>query len=289
MSAYSCEKKQIRPPIVDGIFYPNREDALKTRIKDIVHSVERPPGKAFAILSPHAALQYTGKLTAEAFTAASLREIKTVVIIGPMHRDPVDGFALPTAQCFQTPLGSVRVNNRYLNELVHTKNNFMFDNIPHFEEHCIEIQIPFIQYIFPQADIVPILIGKQTERNILLLSDALNLTFGTDYKYILFVVTSNTASFISGTRPAAEASRFLSLLKLRDWHGMVDSLNNKNLSACNTAGIASILALCDIDHRLQFDVNILDSCNSGAKNGNSKKIVYYTAAALYLEEQASEV
>ena len=188
-------EKQIRPPIVDGIFYPGKGKELKAEVKRLIESAEIPKGDASALITPHAAFQYTGTLAAEAFKSAALRKIKTVVIIGPMHRDPIDGFALPTCQFFLTPMGKVRVNNKYLNALSKADKNFVFDNIPHFEEHSIEVQLPFIQFLFPGADIVPILTGKSTENNVKHFSKSLNLTFGTDYRYILFVVTLNTSSY----------------------------------------------------------------------------------------------
>jgi len=288
MNTFGFRKKQIRPPIVDGIFYPANKIKLRIEIEQLIKSVKRPADNAFAVITPHAAFQYIGSLAAEAFKSAALREIQTVVIIGPMHRDPIDGFALPTAQFFLTPLGRVRVNNRYIDALSKADSGFVFDNIPHFEEHSIEVQLPFIQFLFPNADIVPILTGKETENNVKRLSRSLHLTFGTNFKYILFVATSNTSSYIYGTNPEAEADKFSRLLMLKNWHKIINARQKKELSACNLTGISSILAFADSIAEGQYRIEILTTGTSGIKTRSIQKKVYYTSAALYLEEDDKE-
>lgn len=288
MNAFGFRKKQIRPPIVDGIFYPANKSKLRIEIEQLIKSVKRPADNAFAVITPHAAFQYTGLLAAEAFKSAALREIQTVVIIGPMHRDPIDGFALPTAQFFLTPLGRVRVNNKYIDALSKADSSFVFDNIPHFEEHSIEVQLPFIQFLFPNADIVPILTGKETENNVKRLSKSLHLTFGTNFKYILFVATSNTSSYIYGTNPEAEADKFNRLLMLKNWHKIINARQKKELSACNLTGISSILAFTDSMNKYRYRIEILNTGTTGLKKRGIQKKVYYTSAALYLEEGNKE-
>ncbi|RKX83948.1 MAG: AmmeMemoRadiSam system protein B [Spirochaetes bacterium] len=289
MNTSGFGKTQMRPPIVDGIFYPSSKIKLKKQVEQFINSVERPEDNALAVITPHAAFQYTGRLIAEAFKAAALREIKTVVIIGPMHRDPIDRFALPTARFFLTPMGKIRVNNKYIDALSKADKSFVFNNIPHFEEHSIEIQLPFIQFLFPKADIVPILTGKTTENNIKRLSRSLHLTFGTDYKYILFVATLNTSSYIYGTDPEAEASQFERLLITRNWHEIINAAEHKGLSACNLTGISSILAFADSINEGKYKIEILDTATTGITTRSMQKRVFYTSAALCLEEKNEEV
>ena len=289
MSELDYSKEQIRPPIVDGIFYPNNKAKLKKQVEQLIDSVKRPADNAFAVITPHAAFQYTARLTAEAFKSAALREIKTVVIIGPMHRDPIDGFALPTAQFFLTPMGKIKVNTGYVEALSKTESSFIFDNIPHFEEHSIEVQLPFIQFLFPEADIVPILAGKETENNVKRFSRSLHLTFGTDFKYILFVVTSNSSSYIYGTAPEAEAAKFGRLLMSKNWREIINARRDKELSACNLTGISSILAFADSIEEGRYQIEILNTGATGIRTRGIQKKVFYTSAALYLEEKNKEV
>ena len=78
---------RIRDPIVEGIFYPDSADKLSLAVQGFLAASSTPEDKAFAILCPHAAYEYTGGIMADAFQAASLAKPKRIVILGPVHRE----------------------------------------------------------------------------------------------------------------------------------------------------------------------------------------------------------
>ena len=186
---------KIRESIVNGIFYPSEEKELITLIENLMSQTERDPGDAFAIITPHAGYTYAGKQIARAFKSTINRQIKNIVIVAPIHSKQDPGIYLPESKFFLTPIGSIPVNQDLVDELLTCSTNILNKDIPHLEEHCIELQLPFIRYLFPNIPIVPILLGNSSEKNIKLLSNALQLTFSSSYDHTLFIITSNMSAY----------------------------------------------------------------------------------------------
>lgn len=239
----SKEKIKIRAPIVEGLFYPAAAEDLKLKIEQLLEKAPNAPAEAGLIISPHAALQYAGDVAACAFKAAARRKVKTAVIIGPQHRDHFDQIVLPESQFFQTPLGTIPVNMDLVDELLSCSTRIYCNDIPHLEEHCLEIQLPFIQTLFPRADIVPVLMASQKMDIVKLLANALKLTFEKRICSTLFIVTANITSDSSSDRPAPEPNFALDLIKRKDWQGILEGAARKEVTTCGAGGIAALLSL----------------------------------------------
>ncbi len=281
MEYFTSNNEPIRPTIVDGIFYPNRGEELHRVIKEFFETINTQPGNAFAILTPHAAFEYSGKLLAQAFKSTIYRDIKTVIILGPMHRDPIEGMAVPTASYFETPEGNLRVNKEYIEKLMNNCKNVIYDDISHFEEHSIEVTLPFIHYLFPSADIVPILLGNQSIKTIKENSKAFNLTFKNDFKYILFVISSNMSSYLTGRQPREEAKRLINLTMEKDWKGIINSSEKGLISGCGANAISTLLAIDDLSEELNLKPVLLGEDNSSSIDSDENKIVNYAAIAFF--------
>lgn len=239
----SNEKIKIRAPIVEGLFYPAAAEDLKLKIEQLLEKAPNAPAEAGLIISPHAALQYAGDVAACAFKAAARRKVKTAVIIGPQHRDHFDQIVLPESQFFQTPLGTIPVNMDLVDELLSCSTRIYCNDIPHLEEHCLEIQLPFIQTLFPRADIVPVLMASQKMDIVKLLANALKLTFEKRICSTLFIVTANITSDSSSDRPAPEPHFALDLIKRKDWQGILEGTARKEVTTCGAGGIAALLSI----------------------------------------------
>ncbi len=281
MRDFISGNEPIRPSIVDGIFYPNNRELLTKEIKNYLDTTNTEPGNAFALITPHAAFEYSGKLLASAFKSAIYRDIKTVVILGPMHRDPVEGLAVPTASFFETPMGKIKVNKKYISRLNANCNNIIYDDIPHFEEHSIEVILPFIHYMFPSSDIVPLLVGNQSIKSIEDTSNALNLTFEEDFKYILFVVSSNMSSYLIGKKPREEAHRLIKLILQKGWKEIANSSATKKISGCGSNAIAMLLAMDEFNSNLKLEPRLLGEKDSISMDGDENKIVHYASMAFF--------
>ena len=153
----------IRPPAVAGQFYANSPNILK---KGIMEYMARaiPPGEqtAIALILPHAGYIYSGQIAADGYNQVRNQKIDTVVILGTNHTS--SGFhcgGLYPGKGFQTPLGVAEIDQEIMADLIEAgKGDFVADEKVHLREHSIEVQVPFIQVLFPRANIVPIQIGN---------------------------------------------------------------------------------------------------------------------------------
>ena len=267
------EFSKTRDSIVEGIFYPARRNQLKATLKQLMEESPTEQGRAPFIISPHAAYHYAGNIMASAFKSASLRAVRTVVLLGPVHGDSDEAIYLPESTIFRTPLGNVSVNRNLVAMIERQNARIIYCDRPHTEEHCIEVQLPFVQFLFPRVDIVPVLLGVPTRRNIELLAHVLRLTFKEMYDYILLVVSSNNASSEYGRKSRDESHLFTELVRNKDWHGLCDALDSKNTSACGAGCVAAVLASRDY----HIDADVLETKESAFVDGNEKDNVFYVA------------
>ncbi len=153
----------IRKPCVAGQFYASNPEALKKEI-DISFNIKPGPEKHFKNTSsgaeynfkggiaPHAGYVYSGYEAAHLYMAMYESGLpETVIIIGPCHRASSNcAIGVFPGTGFETPLGICRVDTE-LSSLIAAAAPFSFDEKVHRFEHSIEVQIPFLQYIYETA------------------------------------------------------------------------------------------------------------------------------------------
>jgi AmmeMemoRadiSam system protein B len=269
-------KASIRPPIVDGLFYPAKRDALSAMIEDLVGRSSTPAGASLAVISPHAGYEYAGTVMAAAFRAISLRPVRTAVLIGPIHRDPEHGIYLPESDAFSTPFGEIPVDAAAAAALCACDPVFRRRDLPHLEEHCLEVQIPFLAHQFPGLSIVPLLVGSSDAATVSALSRGLRLTFEEGAPYTVFIVSANMASYMTGKDPEAEAAALEGLLTGGNWKGVLEAAEKRRISTCGAAGIAALLALAGDGCRVQ----ILARSSSRGVDDDPSRIVHYAAVSV---------
>jgi AmmeMemoRadiSam system protein B len=157
-----------RKPAAAGVFYPATREALATAVRELLGSVQSsrtPSGPAGVrgIVVPHGLYGRAGPVMASAWArvAPSASQIRRVVLLGPAHHVPILGLAAPFADAFATPLGVVQVD-RIAVETARRFPQLMVSDVPHEQEHSLEVQLPFVQTVVPSATIVPLIVGDAT-------------------------------------------------------------------------------------------------------------------------------
>ncbi len=286
MSDQTAAGKRVRASTIEGIFYPSEKELLAARIGELLadsqaeQAREEMPVAArapYGIIVPHAAFDYCGHIAAAAFKAVSGCRAGTVVLIGPVHREQTERIILPQSQLFQTPLGSVPVAEELLVELAGRSPRFLFDDIPHLEEHCLEVQLPFVQHLFPGAEIVPILLGKSTRVLVQTLADVLWELFSNRLGSVLFVISANMSSYLSRDRGRAELERILAWIEQVQWQALAEAAERRTISSCGAGCVAAILHL---HSRLRGTVEVLRQGSSLEIVKDPKKVVHYAAVVM---------
>ena len=243
-----------RSMTVNFIFYPGIKEELENRIRLLLQectsalkmnsTADTTAAPVRAIISPHAGWIHCGRIMASAYSSVADRDIETVVILSKVHREPAKAVFLPNFTSYVTPMGELEVDQLLLTELAESSSIFKFDNIPHVEEHSIEVQLPFIKYLWPSAKIIPILTGKSSVSIINKLSKSLSEVLKDKMEKTLFVISSSISSYDTAEKTREETDRFISLLNSSDqWEEMPEMLNNREIGACSADCLLAVIKI----------------------------------------------
>jgi AmmeMemoRadiSam system protein B len=275
MEVMAAQLERVRWPVVGELFYPEDED----EILDCFRSYGLEQGKggnARAIIAPHGAWNLSGSLAAAAFGAAGggwgKKSPSRVVILGPLHDKRAEGLYLSNSHYFQTPLGSLKVDLDISGELESCSPLFEVNDIPHLQEHSIEVLLPFVKYCFPDAEIVPLLMGRPRMGLISALASALNIVFEPLRDDTLFVVSCNMA--MAPTEAAARriSDKCARLFSEKNAAALISGILEGRIAVCGGALVASLIKSGLLDD-MQPDP-VPSSMLSYPENGN---VFYYGA------------
>jgi AmmeMemoRadiSam system protein B len=146
----------IRNPTVAGYFYPASPTELKTMLGKFIDKKAKKED-AVGLLMPHAGYIYSGAVAGAAISRVKFKD--TFIIIGPSHSGLGKPFSVMPEGTWRTPLGDVEVDAEIAREIIKLSKYAEADYLAHTDEHAVEVQIPFLQYIKPDVKIVPIILG----------------------------------------------------------------------------------------------------------------------------------
>ncbi len=164
-------KKELpkRQPAVSGAFYPGDEKALKARVEDLLEKADTVniEGDLKMVIAPHAGYEYSGGTAGFSFKAIKEakkngQNFKTIILIGPSHHHWFEGISINPEGYYQTPLGKVEVNQKLVEKLIKGDEKFRYEKSAHVREHCLEVEIPFLQVVLDDFEIVPIITGENS-------------------------------------------------------------------------------------------------------------------------------
>jgi len=261
-----------------GIFYSDDSSFLMDAVDEAIRNAAAVQGdsvdaRPLAILSPHAAFAYSGAVQAAAWAAARARQIDRVVILAPIRRPGETAAYLPEASVFQTPIGDVEVDTGACADLESCSTLFSSNDLPHLESHAIEVQLPFMRRMFPNALLVPVLLGSD-DRVVESVSRAIDMVFGDDMEKILVVASSNLASSMIAADAGKRSDDLLASILSGDWR--IVAKHRETVGAVVMAATMALQSMKGARGRLLVR---LDS--RGHNRAPSERIVHYGALAWY--------
>ena len=293
MSRYPDSKK-VRKPAVAGSFYPSSAKEIKSMLGPWMHPSS---GKApQALIVPHAGYVFSGEVAASAFNNIPRgHRYKRIFLLGPSHRVGFNAASVDTLYSFaETPLGSVPIDVSVGQELIRKgEGAFTFRSDAHDREHCLEVQLPFLQMIFDEVPpIVPIVIGSQRLNVLQQMAEVLEPYFNEDN---LFVISSDFSHYPS-YEDARKSDLYLAetivsggleefLKALTDIDKM--DYTGEDTAACGACAIAVLLDIMDTQGRGRFEAEHVMYRNSGdSVYGEKDRVVGYNAIAFTRREKA---
>ena len=162
MEVFSQENNLYRKPYAAGSYYSSDKNELLQDLNTMFKECKKasPSGLVRAIVVPHAGYVFSGKTAATGFASTpSEGQYKNIFLIGSSHVASFNGASIYSSKDYHTPLGSIKVNREIADDL---KQHSVFNcsEMYHEKDHCLEVEIPFIQYYYKdEPSIIPIIIG----------------------------------------------------------------------------------------------------------------------------------
>jgi len=279
-----------RPAAVAGMFYPADPAELSAMVDRFVAEA-RPPAvsNVLAIVAPHAGYQYSGPVAAYSYALLKGRKPQRVVVIAPTHYEAFGFTSVYDGNAYTTPLGRVPVDREFAKRLSHGARTIRLSSAAHSpsndkREHAIEVQLPFLQRVLGDFQLVPIVMGDQGWEQCRELGVALAKLCQDGNTLIV------ASSDLSHYHPYDDDVRIdhKTLKAIEEWDYLSLSLNfdQQNWEAC---GGGPIIATMIAAERLGANrAQVMKYANSGDATGDHSRVVGYGAVAFSKEPASSE-
>lgn len=258
----------IRTAAVADSFYPADCDLLRSQVSDFMRFEGFNKLIPKALIVPHAGYVYSGSTAGCGYALVKKlsQTVKRVILIGPCHRIWIKGLAVPDCQYFETPLGKVKIDSTALTELLKFPQ-VSISAEAHAQEHSLEVQLPFLQLIFPQFELLPIVVGEISVEE---LAEVIEFLWGGEET--LLVVSSDLSHFLEyDTAVNCDTKTSDAIEKLQ-----IDFISQS--MACGSSAIKALLTVAKKKH---LSVKTIKQCNSGDTAGSKDRVVGYGTYAIY--------
>jgi AmmeMemoRadiSam system protein B len=259
--------QNIRPTAVAGKFYPAQPSQLGRMVASFLEQAQAgPPPNPKAVVAPHAGYVYSGPIAGSAFRpwAGQTRTIRRVVLLGPSHYVAFSGIALPHATGFATPFGIVRTDRDAVEQLRSLRQVREFP-AAHEQEHCLEVELPFLQQMMSDFTIVPLVIGDATDEQV---REVVEVLWGGEETR--FVLSSDLSHYHD-----YETARQMD----RSTAAAIENIRPEPISANEACGHLAIRGFLKAAKQRGLSAHTLDLRNSGDTAGPRDSVVGYGAFA----------
>jgi len=277
----------IRRPTVAGQFYEADAEELRAQIKScFLHKIgpqELPkvnqnthPRSIVGLICPHAGYMYSGPVAASAFyELAKDGKPNTVVLLGPNHTGYGSALSMMREGVWQTPLGKVEIDTALADQIRQETSIIEVDDVAHRYEHSIEVQLPFLQFLYGDAfKIVPICFLMQDYESAVEVGGALEEAL--DTANVVVIASSDMTHYETAKKASEKDQAALKAVTDLDAKRFYDIVEAQNITAC---GYAPITALITYANGVCAKAKLLNYHNSGDITGDHSSVVGYAAVS----------
>lgn len=251
----------IRNPSVAGQFYP----ADPVQLQAMVHQYlvdEAVASKPKAIIAPHAGYIYSGEVAGKVYSCLKKfqTDIQRVILFGPAHRLAFQGIATSKVDFFKTPLANIAIDKQFI-ELAIESHLVSYHDAAFNGEHCLEVQLPFLQSVLQNFTIAPFLVSDCASQQVAKLIQLLWQEQNT-----LIVISSDLSHFLPYQQCVVKDQQTAQAIK----HMRYQDLHYDD--ACGRTPIQGLLRV--IEDKGWFIQEIARN-NSGDTEGSRDRVVGY--------------
>jgi hypothetical protein len=275
---------KVRAATVAGSFYPSDPKALSAMIDELLARVSGSPvtDQILAVVAPHAGYEYSGPVAAYTFAALEGRKISRVVVIAPSHRADFRFTSIYDGDAYATPLGNVPVDKAFAHELAKMNSTMQLSSEGHDPtaeggEHAIEVELPWLQKVLGNFELVPIVMGDQSYENSRALGVALAKLIKSEGKEgdTLVLASSDLSHFHTYDDAVKIDHKTLDAMHSWDYFSMSRNFQSRVWEACGGAPIVATMIYAE--HMSANQTRVLKYENSGDVTRNHASVVGYSA------------
>jgi AmmeMemoRadiSam system protein B/AmmeMemoRadiSam system protein A len=307
-AAEGAGEQKVRPAAVAGAFYPADPQVLSKTIDDMLAKAAPPPvdstieSTIIAAVAPHAGYPYSGPVAAWTYAAiereaSAGHKYSRVVVIAPTHYVGFDFTSVYDGDAYTTPLGQVPVDKKFARELAKMSSTIQLSDKGHqatadAPEHSVEVQLPWLQKILGNFELVPIVMGDTSYGSSRALGVALAKMLRDDHDTLVLA-----SSDLSHFHPYADAEmidhKTLHALEAYDYYSMSRNFQYRGpgqpgiWEACGGAPI--VAAMIYAERMGAKKAEVLRYANSGDVTGDKSRVVGYSADLFIKSAHAADV
>jgi AmmeMemoRadiSam system protein B len=256
------------------MFYPGERGILEHDLGKMVD----PSGdqKVIGLISPHAGYVYSGGCAGKAYSRVRVPD--DVIILGVNHSGFGHPFAVDGHEFWQTPLGNAPLAGTFRERIVKDSRIFAVDSVAGNQEHSLEVQVPFIQYLNPKARILPITVSSVDLPQLLAagreLASLLNET-----KDVLMIASTDMSHYISAESARNKDQKAIDSILALDPEGLFNRVVDEHISMCGMA--PTVIMLTAALEAGATRAEVIEYTNSGETSGDFNKVVGYLSLIVY--------
>jgi len=264
----------VRKASYAGYFYPASRETLEGDLRRLIVKAEKKK-RVLGLIVPHAGYIYSGGCAGKGF--GSIELTSSVILLGVNHRGAGYRLAVDGHDYWETPLGRIAVDAELRSELT-SGQYFQVDSQAGIFEHSLEVQVPFIQFLNPQARILPILVSSHQPVELLAAGRELARLLEKKERPMM-VASSDMSHYIS-----AEAAKKLDGLAIDrmlnlDAAGLISTVSENDISMCGVAPVTLMLAAAVTAGATQSA--LIEYTHSGAVTGDTAEVVGYASLIVF--------
>ena len=273
-----------RYPTVAGLFYESDPETLLERLRwaflhelgpgEIPERVEKKLNKNHGLIVPHAGYIYSGPIASWAYDEISKHgKPDTVIMIGPNHTGFGEDVGIWSSGFWETPLGELEVDEELTRMILELGEGTVKEDIEsHTNEHSLEVQLPFLQFIYgDDFRIVPITMMDQRLKTAEGLAETLRKVAENTDKKILFIASTDLNHYENHEETVKKDEILINRILDSDVRGMYEVIREYYITICGYGPVAVLLMLNLGNPKL------LKHATSGEMSGDYSKVVGYAS------------
>lgn len=265
----------IRRPAVAGSFYPGSQIALQRELETLIPKMDFKRS-VIGLISPHAGYIYSGACAGKGFANIIIPD--RVVILGVNHRGVGKDFAVDANHYWNTPLGDIPIDRELAELITGGSHIFAFDSVASAMEHSLEVQVPFIQYLNPNARILPITISSMNIESLMEGGRELGRKLA-GIPDVLIVASTDMSHYIDARSASIQDHKAIDRILALDPQGLHKTVVKERISMCGAAPTAMMLTAA-LELGAQHS-EIIHYTHSGEVGGDFDRVVAYLSMIIY--------